>query len=112
MVNDNQFENPDKITVENLNFYYGNSQALFDLNFNIPARKVTAIIGPSGCGKSTFLRTLNRMNDIIEGTRVEGQILIDGHDIYGNGISNGRTEAVDQCLSESIGAALLENNSI
>ncbi len=64
-----------------LNFFYGPSQALFDITIAIPARQVTAFIGPSGCGKSTFLRTLNRMNDIIPGTRVEGRILIDGEDI-------------------------------
>jgi phosphate transport system ATP-binding protein len=71
-----------KISVRNLNFYYGRSQALFDISLEIPERKVTAFIGPSGCGKSTFLRTLNRMNDIIPGTRIEGQVLINGTDIY------------------------------
>ena len=84
MINNIQTENHIKIDVQNLNFYYGNSQALFDLNLKIPVRKVTALIGPSGCGKSTFLRNLNRMNDIIDGTRLEGKILIDGNDIYGN----------------------------
>lgn len=77
-------DNNSKIDVENMNFYYGQVQALFDLNIKIPDKKVTALIGPSGCGKSTFLRSLNRMNDIIEGTRVEGKILIDGEDIYSN----------------------------
>jgi phosphate transport system ATP-binding protein len=72
----------DKIDVKNLNFYYGPVQALFNLNLKIPEQQVTALIGPSGCGKSTFLRTLNRMNDIISGTKVEGQVLIDGEDIY------------------------------
>lgn len=71
-----------KISVRNMNFYYGPVQALFDIRLDIPARQVTALIGPSGCGKSTFLRSLNRMNDIIGGTRVEGRILIDGRDIY------------------------------
>jgi phosphate transport system ATP-binding protein len=71
-----------KITVENLNFYYGQVQALFDLNFKIPDKQVTALIGPSGCGKSTFLRTLNRMNDIIPGTSLQGKIFIDGEDLY------------------------------
>jgi len=71
-----------KIDVKNLDFFYGKTQALFDLNIQIPVNKVTALIGPSGCGKSTFLRTLNRMNDIIDGTRLEGKILIDGEDIY------------------------------
>ncbi len=73
---------PVKISVQHLNFYYGKSQALFDVSMQIPERVVTAFIGPSGCGKSTFLRTLNRMNDIIAGTRVEGEVLIDGIDIY------------------------------
>jgi len=71
-----------KIVVTNLNFFYGETQALFNLNFRIPANKVTALIGPSGCGKSTFLRTLNRMNDIIDGTGLNGKIYIDGADIY------------------------------
>ena len=71
-----------KIDVTNLNFYYGDTKALFDLNIKIASNKVTALIGPSGCGKSTFLRTLNRMNDIIDGTRLDGKIFIDGVDIY------------------------------
>lgn len=73
-----------KIRVREMNFFYGDVQALFGINMDIPVRKVTALIGPSGCGKSTFLRTLNRMNDIIDGTRIEGEILIDGSDIYSN----------------------------
>jgi len=73
-----------KIRVESLNFYYGPVQALFGITMTVPAQQVTALIGPSGCGKSTFLRTVNRMNDTIPGTRVEGRLLIDGHDIYGN----------------------------
>jgi phosphate transport system ATP-binding protein len=71
-----------KIRVEGLDFYYGRTQALFGITMDIPSRQVTALIGPSGCGKSTFLRTLNRMNDIIDGTRATGKILIDGEDIY------------------------------
>jgi phosphate transport system ATP-binding protein len=70
------------IDVQGLNFYYGRKKALEDISIGIPAKLVTAFIGPSGCGKSTFLRTLNRMNDIIPGTRVEGRVLIDGDDIY------------------------------
>ncbi len=70
------------ILAERVNFFYGKSQALYDINLTIPARHITALIGPSGCGKSTFLRSLNRMNDIIDGTRVEGRILIAGEDIY------------------------------
>ena len=72
-----------KITVRHLNFYYGRVQALFDISLNISERIVTAFIGPSGCGKSTFLRILNRMNDIIPATRVEGEVLIDDQNIYG-----------------------------
>jgi len=71
-----------KIRVEGLDFYYGRTQALFGITMDIPSRQVTALIGPSGCGKSTFLRTINRMNDIIDGTRATGKILIDGEDIY------------------------------
>ena len=71
-----------KIRVEGLDFYYGRTQALFGITMDISSRQVTALIGPSGCGKSTFLRTLNRMNDIIDGTRATGKILIDGKDIY------------------------------
>lgn len=71
-----------KVAVRELDFYYGSVQALFGISMAIPARQVTALIGPSGCGKSTFLRTLNRMNDTIDGARVEGEVLIDGADIY------------------------------
>jgi phosphate transport system ATP-binding protein len=81
---DKEEKNTYKIEVESLNFYYGEIQALFNINMSIPERKVTALIGPSGCGKTTFLRTLNRMNDIIDETRAEGKILIDGNDIYNN----------------------------
>jgi len=72
-----------KISVSHLNFYYGTKQALSDVSLLIPQNCVTALIGPSGCGKSTFLRCLNRMNDQIEGTRVEGEVLLDGGDILG-----------------------------
>lgn len=71
-----------KITVRNLNLFYSGLQALMNINLDIEEKKVTALIGPSGCGKSTFLRTLNRMNDLIEGVKVEGQVLLDGEDIY------------------------------
>lgn len=70
-------------SVQHLDFYYGQSKALSDINIEIQPRKVTALIGPSGCGKSTFLRCLNRMNDTIADTRVEGRILLEGKDIYG-----------------------------
>ena len=69
-------------SVQNLDFYYGSSKALSQINLEIQPRKVTALIGPSGCGKSTFLRCLNRMNDTISGTRVTGKILLGGQDIY------------------------------
>jgi phosphate transport system ATP-binding protein len=69
-------------SIQNLNFYYGNFLALSQINMDILANKVTALIGPSGCGKSTFLRCLNRMNDTIQGTRVEGKILLEGEDIH------------------------------
>jgi len=74
-----------KIKVEGLNFYYGRTQALQNISLEIPEKMVTAFIGPSGCGKTTFLRTLNRMNDVIPGTSVEGSISIDGQDIYASG---------------------------
>src|SRR5258706_8882259 len=74
-----------KIAVGGLNFYYGRTEALQNISINIPERMVMAFIGPSGCGKTTFLRTLNRMNDVIPGTRVEGSVLIDGQDIYAPG---------------------------
>ena len=70
-----------KIEVKNLSFYYGNTQALKNLNIICPENKVTAIIGPSGCGKSTFIRTLNRMNDVIPNTRISGEIYLDGQSI-------------------------------
>jgi phosphate transport system ATP-binding protein len=76
-------DNPVKIDVSGLNFFYGDKRALEDINVKIRANLVTAFIGPSGCGKSTFLRTLNRMNDIILGARVDGTVLIDGQNIYG-----------------------------
>ncbi|MDK2855870.1 MAG: phosphate transport system ATP-binding protein [Bacillota bacterium] len=71
-----------KIRAEHLNLYYGNFQALKDVTLDIRENTVTALIGPSGCGKSSFLRSLNRMNDIIEGVRIEGQVIFDGANIY------------------------------
>lgn len=84
MVTEKTTADVDKVTIRtrHLNFYYGKAQALFDISIDILPRQVTALIGPSGCGKSTFLRTMNRMNDIIDNTRVEGEIIIDGQDIY------------------------------
>jgi phosphate transport system ATP-binding protein len=71
-----------KIEARNVCFHYGRQQALFDISLSVPERCATALIGPSGCGKSTFLRTLNRMNDLIEDRRLAGEVLIDGVDIY------------------------------
>ena len=73
-----------KLTVKNLDLFYGEKQALKKINMDIKANKVTALIGPSGCGKSTFLRTLNRMNDLIDNVKIEGTIEVDGEDIYKN----------------------------
>ncbi|MDQ0154012.1 phosphate transport system ATP-binding protein [Robertmurraya andreesenii] len=78
----NTSEKKTKISVHNLNLFYGEKQALFDVSINIKEKEVTALIGPSGCGKSTFLRTLNRMNDLIDGVNINGKIVIDGEDIY------------------------------
>lgn len=74
-----------KIRIRNLDFFYGNAQALYDISLDIPEREVVAFIGPSGCGKSTFLRTLNRMNDTIPIARVSGTVEIDGENIYSPG---------------------------
>ena len=79
-------ERPTKIEARELNFYYGVKRALESISLSIQSNLVTAFIGPSGCGKSTFLRTLNRMNDIIPGTRVEGSVEIDGEDVYAPGV--------------------------
>lgn len=76
-------EKDKKISVEHLNLYYGTNHALKDVNMGISENSITALIGPSGCGKSTFLKTLNRMNDLVEGVRIEGKIMLDGEDIYG-----------------------------
>jgi phosphate transport system ATP-binding protein len=72
----------DRMEVRNVNFYYGETMALKDISIGIKDRQITALIGPSGCGKSTFLRLLNRMNDLIPHTRLEGSVLLDGQDIY------------------------------
>ena len=75
-----------RVQTVDLDFFYGKTQALFDVSLAVPEKSVTALIGPSGCGKSTFLRCLNRMNDLIPDTRVEGQVLLDGEDIYSSGM--------------------------
>ena len=72
-----------KFTVENLNLHYGDFHALKNISINIPANEITAFIGPSGCGKSTFLKTLNRMNDLVEGCKIDGKIFMDQEDVYG-----------------------------
>lgn len=79
---DNKKNGRSKISVENFNFYYGDFQALRDVTIDIPIHKVTSIIGPSGCGKSTFLRSFNRMNDLIPSTHTSGKIELDDEDIY------------------------------
>jgi phosphate transport system ATP-binding protein len=92
-----------KIAVDRLSFYYGSKRALEDISLTIPQNLVTAFIGPSGCGKSTFLRTLNRLNDVIPGARVEGRVEIDGRDIYANG-----TDVVD--LRRRVGMVFQKSN--
>ena len=76
----------EKISVQDLNLYYGENHALKDVNMTIRENVITAFIGPSGCGKSTFLKTLNRMNDLIENVKITGNVEMDGQDIYGKGI--------------------------
>jgi phosphate transport system ATP-binding protein len=75
-------ETTTKISTRNVDFFYGKNQALRNVSVDVAAHRVTAFIGPSGCGKSTFLRCLNRMNDLIDGTRITGEIKLDGHNIY------------------------------
>ena len=74
----------DKFTIQNLDLFYGDFQALKSIHLALPANEITAFIGPSGCGKSTFLKTLNRMNDLVEGCRITGKVLLDQEDIYGD----------------------------
>src|SRR2546423_13829669 len=92
-----------KIAARNLNFFYGRNQALHDISLDLPEQMVTALIGPSGCGKTTFLRTLNRMNDVIPGTRVEGEVLIDGENVYAAG-----TDVVE--LRRKVGMVFQKSN--
>lgn len=92
-----------KIAVSNLDFFYGKTQALHGISVTIPQSVVMAFIGPSGCGKSTFLRTLNRMNDVIPGTRVAGEVLIDDKDIYAPG-----TDVVE--LRRKVGMVFQKSN--
>jgi phosphate transport system ATP-binding protein len=94
---------PSKISVRGLDFFYGRAQALHRISLDVPERVVMAFIGPSGCGKSTFLRTLNRMNDTIPGTRAEGEVLIDGEDVYAPG-----TDVVE--LRRKVGMVFQKSN--
>ncbi len=81
-----EMSNKIKMATKNMSFYYGDFKALDDITLEFQKNQVSALIGPSGCGKSTFLRALNRMNDIIPSTRVEGQVLLDGEDVYGSNV--------------------------
>jgi phosphate transport system ATP-binding protein len=92
-----------KITVGKLNLFYGDFQALKDVDMNIEVNKITALIGPSGCGKTTFLKTLNRMNDLIAGVKINGQILYEGIDIY-----NGNCDVIE--LRKKIGMVFQKPN--
>jgi phosphate transport system ATP-binding protein len=92
-----------KFGVKGLSFWYGKSQALFNISVSIPERSVMALIGPSGCGKSTFLRTLNRMNDLIEGTHHTGEVILDGEEIF-----TGRVPLVD--LRRRVGMVFQKSN--
>jgi phosphate transport system ATP-binding protein len=94
---------PAKISVRGLNFFYGRAQALSNISLEVPERVVMAFIGPSGCGKSTFLRTLNRMNDTIPGTRAQGRVELDGEDIYAP-----NTDVVD--LRRRVGMVFQKSN--
>jgi phosphate transport system ATP-binding protein len=99
MINSNNI----KISSDNLNFYYGKNHALRNISLGLESNKITALIGPSGCGKSTFLRTLNRMNDLIGGIRITGEVLIDGVDIYAK-----KTDVVD--LRRKVGMVFQKSN--
>jgi phosphate transport system ATP-binding protein len=96
-------ETPIKVCVEHLNFFYGPAKVLHDISVRLHANQVSAFIGPSGCGKSTFLRTFNRMNDIIPGTRVEGEIVVDGKNLY-----DSSTDVVD--LRRRVGMVFQKSN--
>jgi phosphate transport system ATP-binding protein len=100
---DDLLERPQKVVADHVNFFYGAHQALHGVSLSMPQNCVTALIGPSGCGKSTFLRCLNRMNDMIEGARVEGTILLDDFDIY-----RPRTDVVE--LRKRVGMVFQKSN--
>ena len=96
-------ENNIKMSIKNLDLYYGDNHALKDVSMDIYENKVTAFIGPSGCGKSTFLKTLNRMNDLVENVKITGDVLLDGADIY--------DESVDTItLRENVGMVFQQPN--
>lgn len=97
------YDGPAKIKISDLDFFYGKTQALFNIGLSVPPKIVMAFIGPSGCGKSTFLRTLNRMNDTIPGTRAEGVVEIDGKNIYAPG-----TDVVE--LRRKVGMVFQKSN--
>jgi phosphate transport system ATP-binding protein len=84
-------ELPMRMTISNVNFFYGSKQALFDMSLGIATNRVTALIGPSGCGKSTLLRTLNRMSETVRNARLEGEILLDGQSILGQDVTQLRS---------------------
>src|SRR5260370_4317506 len=79
-----------RMTISKVNFYYGSKQVLFDVSMGIATNKVTSLIGPSGCGKSTLLRTLNRMHEAVRGARLEGEILLDGRNIFAQEVTSHR----------------------
>jgi phosphate transport system ATP-binding protein len=100
---DDMLQRPQKVVAAGVNFFYGTHQALHGISLSMPQNCVTALIGPSGCGKSTFLRCVNRMNDMIEGTRVEGEILLDDENIY-----RPRTDVVE--LRKRVGMVFQKSN--
>jgi phosphate transport system ATP-binding protein len=100
---DDMLERPQKVVATDVNFFYGSHQALHGISLSMPQNCVTALIGPSGCGKSTFLRCINRMNDMIDGTRLEGSILLDDEDIY-----RPRTDVVQ--LRKRVGMVFQKSN--
>ena len=90
----------EKFNISNLNLYYGDFHALKDVDLSINEKEITAFIGPSGCGKSTFLKCLNRMNDLVQGCKITGQVLLDGEDIYSGmdvNLRHGRESAAQAC---------------
>ncbi len=92
-----------KLLIENMNLFYGNMQALKNINLQIPTGEITAFIGPSGCGKSTLLKSLNRMNDLVEGCTIQGKVLLDGQDIYSSQLDV-------NCLRKRVGMVFQKPN--